>query len=744
MTVLRRPLLCLAAVGLVGMLGQVVLLREIAVVCPGSELIWIFGIGVWLFGNALGMRSNPSRRSTGAYQWLFAGTALSFPWLVLTFRWLFPVLGIPMGVSPSFFQQLGLVTGGMFPAGWMIGRLFRRGIQAWLDRGGLPASAYVTECVGGAVGGILSAACLEAGFQNMALAGMVCGCSGIAGVLAAADATPHRPMRSWMLVPWILWGWGVSHIDRIPWLNADFHEAIRSGARDWIQLDSPGGRLTRIERSGQTLVWFNHQVVWDSEGVSAEERVHLPALLHPDPKRILLAGGAADGALSEAMQHKPERIDVLETDRVLMELVPENFPRPFSTATATTATTTTSSSSSFSIYLQDPRRFLSSTLDRYDLIVSTGAEPETAAANRFFTREYALLCRQRLKEGGMVSVSLPGGENYLSVAGFHRLSAVYGAFRSVFSEIRVVPGATTILMASDRPIPLDMEAVSRNFVQRELKSRYVHPAYVHYRVMNDRRIDLEKRLNDAVLPVNTDSHPVCYGTSLWLWLSRLFPTLVHFDPGVLFQVSSWIGGGFAVLACLVGLRMGVKARPNAFSLYSVGLAGFGGMLLENAWMLIYQHMFGALYRDIGMLFTAFMVGMTAGGWLAVRWGWHRRAERIGFGLLGGCAIWAAAAHPMMNALPVWAGFGVVGSVLVLVGAAVSVVVAVEIRGVPQWDTRLSADVLAGGIAAVLGGLVWIPLLGVPGSVLVVALACIVRAVFPRKGLDRVTDNGGTI
>ncbi len=732
MTVLRRPLLCLAAVGMVGMLGQVVLLREIAVVCPGSELIWIFGIGVWLFGNALGMRSTLSRRSTGAYRWLFAGTALAFPWLVLTLRWMFPVLGIPMGVSPSFFQQLGLVTGGMFPAGWMIGRLFRRGIQAWLDRGGLPASAYVTECVGGAVGGILSAACLEAGFQNMALAGMVCGCSGIAGVLAAADATPHRPMRSWMLVPWILWGWGVSHIDRIPWLNADFHEAIRSGARDWIQLDSPGGRLTRIERSGQTLVWFNHQVIWDSEGVSAEERVHLPALLHPDPKRILLAGGAADGALSEAMQHKPERIDVLETDRVLMALVSENFPRPPST------------DPSFSIYLQDPRRFLSSTSYRYDLIVSTGAEPETAAANRFFTREYALLCRQRLNDGGMVSFSLPGSENYLSAAGFHRLAAVYGAFRSVFSEIRVFPGATIILMASDRPIPLDMDAVSRNFVQRGLKSRYVHPAYVRYLVMNDRRIDLEKRLNEAVLPVNTDSHPVCYGTSLWLWLSRLFPTLVHFDPGVLFRMSSWIWGGFAVLACLIPILVGILVRPSAFSLFSVGLAGFSGMFLENAWMLIYQHIFGALYRDIGVLFTAFMAGMTAGGWLAVRRGWRRQAERIGFGLLGGCAVWGAAAHPMMNSLPVWAGFFVVGMVLFLVGAAVSIVVAVEIRDVPQWDVRLSADVLAGGMAAVLGGLVWIPLLGVPGSALVVALACIVRALFPRQALDPVADNGGTI
>ena len=732
MTVAREPLLCLAAVGLAGMLGQVVLLREIAVVCPSSELIWIFGIGVWLFGNGFGMRNAGSRRSTGAYRWSFVGVALSFPMLVLAFRWFFPLLGIPMGVSPSFFQQMILVTGGMFPAGWMIGRLFRLGIQAWLERGGIAASAYVAECAGGAVGGILSAVCLEAGFQNLALAGMVCGCAGIAAVLASVHATPHRWIRFWMIVLWMLWGWGVSHSDRIVWLNADFHEALRSGAQHWMQQDTPVGRLTRVERSGQTLVWFNHQLVWDSEGGAAEERVHLPALLHPDPQRILLAGGAADGALAEALQHKPERVDVLETDPVLVAIVSENFPHPLSSDPAV------------SLILQDPRRFLSSTSQRYDLIVSTGAEPETAAANRFFTREYALLCRQRLKEGGMVSIRLPGSENYLSAAGYYRLAAVYGALRSVFSEIRVIPGATILLIASDRPIALDMEDVLRRFGERGLKTRYVHPAYVQYLISNDRRFDLEKRLDSSVLPVNADSHPVCYGTSLWLWLSRLFPTLVHFDPGELFRVSPWIWGGFGVLACLVPIRMGIVAGPNAFSLFSVGLAGFSGMLLENVWMLIYQHIFGALYRDIGMLFTAFMAGMTAGGWLVVRLGWRRPAERVGFGVLGGCAAVGAAASPAMNFLPMWTGLFVVGLVLFLIGAAVSVIVAVEIRDVPQWDARLSADVLAGGMAAVLGGLVWIPLLGVPESALVICTACIVRAVFQRKTNHSVPGDGGGI
>lgn len=189
-----------------------------------------------------------------------------------------------------------------------------------------------------------------------------------------------------------------------------------SGAQHWMQRDTPAGRLARVERSGQALVWFNHQLMWDSEGVSAEERVYLAAVLHPDPQRILLAGGAADGALAEAMQHRPKRIDVLETDPVLVRVVSENFPH------------SSAGDSLPSLILQDPRRFLASTHRRYDLIVCSGVEPETAAVNRFFTREYALLCRRSLKAGGMVSLQIPGSENYLSAAGSIGLRPFMGPF----------------------------------------------------------------------------------------------------------------------------------------------------------------------------------------------------------------------------------------------------------------------------------------------------------------------------
>lgn len=44
----------------------------------------------------------------------------------------------------------------------------------------------------------------------------------------------------------------------------------------------------------------------------------------------------------------------------------------------------------------------------------------------------------------------------------------------------------------------------------------------------------------------------------------------------------------------------------------VGVAGFAGMVLETVLILQYQTRHGVLYRDLGILITAFMLGLAAG------------------------------------------------------------------------------------------------------------------------------------
>ena len=66
-----------------------------------------------------------------------------------------------------------------------------------------------------------------------------------------------------------------------------------------------------------------------------------------------------------------------------------------------------------------------------------------------------------------------------------------------------------------------------------------------------------------------------------------------------------------ILVCGIGMNR-LAARGGSLAYAAAGFAGFGGMVLESAMMLHYQTQSGALYQNMGILFMAFMLGMSAG------------------------------------------------------------------------------------------------------------------------------------
>ena len=49
----------LLSIGLISILGQVILLRELNVSFYGVELIYLFALGIWLFWTAVGVIAGP-------------------------------------------------------------------------------------------------------------------------------------------------------------------------------------------------------------------------------------------------------------------------------------------------------------------------------------------------------------------------------------------------------------------------------------------------------------------------------------------------------------------------------------------------------------------------------------------------------------------------------------------------------------------------------------------------------------
>ena len=91
-----------------------------------------------------------------------------------------------------------------------------------------------------------------------------------------------------------------------------------------------------------------------------EEFIHIPLLSHPAPKQILLLGGGADGAVSEIMKHKADRIDYIELDPLLVYAIKEIVPSYFAAQIAT---------ENVNLTFADGRYFMENTQNAYDVVL---------------------------------------------------------------------------------------------------------------------------------------------------------------------------------------------------------------------------------------------------------------------------------------------------------------------------------------------------------------------------------------
>ena len=156
------------------------------------------------------------------------------------------------------------------------------------------------------------------------------------------------------------------------------------------------------------------------------------------------------------------------------------------------------------------------------------------------------------------------------------------------------------------------------------------------------------------------------------------------------------------------------------------------MVLESILLLRYQVGSSVLYQDLGLLLTLFMAGMTVGALIAGRGdggssSLSSRSSTRSSGtaiLLGGGAAGAS-----LLAWRMGAGSGGLlesGAWLFLAGAWTAAVFAAAARTIPGEDNPAVGPVyaadLAGGCAgAWLGGLLLVPLLGLPTTALAIAV-----------------------
>lgn len=640
-----RAICAFILMGLGALLSQIILLRELMVIFSGNELSTGVMLSAWLFWTAmgsalLGMFSDRIAAKPPFFAAVQLVLAFILPASFLLARYLRPLLGVPAGEIASLPQMLVGIFLLLIPFCLLSGFLFALGCCLLGELRGKEARTvgwvYAYEALGAGIGGVAFSYLLIHVLNPWQVVLFA------AALLSLSSLVLSRRMRIiaflWMccvLVAMVVFG---------ARLNLVSQGWAWQGYQVEASTDTIYGNITALSDGSQMSFFENG--VWNftyPDPLTAEEAVHFALLEHPMPKAVLLIGGGIGGLVGETLKHPSIRqVDYVELDPSLItmgrELLPPEATIPLDDPRVT-------------IIYTDGRRFVQHGQRKYDVVILHLPDPITARLNRCYTQEFFAEVREILHEGGVLYVSVSSAENVIGHTLAQFLSTIYWTMHEVFPEIVVLPGSTARFLGADSEGVLvsDAEVLVQRIQLRGLQLHYVRAYYLLYNLSAERVHYLRSILEQGKgVEINRDLQPICYFYNIVLWSGQYTPVLKQWFLGMMNLRVEWILYVIAAITLLLFWRG--RKQSSAPLVWAVGVTGFSEIALEIILILSFQILYGYLYYKIGIVITAYMIGLALGGWMIT-------------------SLLPSITRPLRSLLMVQAGVGLyaVGILLVIMG-----------------------------------------------------------------------------
>jgi len=473
------------------------------------------------------------------------------------------------------------------------------------------------------------------------------------------------------------------------------------------------GKLVTLERSGQQMVMQDGVPVYSSpiaDRAAAEELAHLPLLSLGRPGKVLVVGPGFE-LVPELVKHNPSGVTLVQPDARLARAV----------LSSDSALADILRQPGVRLVNDDPRRFLTATRERFDVVIITQATPHSLAGTRLSTSEFFRRCRSRMTEDGVLAIAGAGPADVRLAAQAQLSRTRYATLSSAFPYVKALPADVLLFLAGDGQPEVRPDTLATRLEHSGIATSVLTPSYLTSLLMPFRQERLDTLLAEAGR-VSTDARPLELAEAMALAAEIQVPWLAKVQRAVEKRLAPVLAAALTLLAVLAvwgGVRRGASfARPLA--VFGSGLAGAGVSVLG---VFAYQVRFGSAYSELGMLFAAFMLGTVLGGVVGTMLSGRREAGLVfvlAQALLAGCAAAVALLVSSGTRLEF---------VLVVLGAGSALGCQFPIAGAtgPTGPTagRLLALDLCGGIIGSVGtALLFVPLLGmrVSSAVLVLAVA----------------------
>ena len=715
--------LSLFLLGLVSIVGQVIVLRELTISFYGNEFFIGVTIAFWLAWVAAGsiipqkLRLPFGPRSLALLQLL--AVVLLFT-EIFAIRYLKASIGFP-GEIPNLLIAFFVATLSPAPLCFILGMWWKAASGLLAKGSGRPSvtvnQGYFLETLGFIAGGIIFSFLLVT-LPSFVTALILAVPTLVFSTYFAGGNARLRIAASALII--------VGAILSYPAITAleDVSTAFRFRNQEVLTtLNSPFGQLT-VTRTGDQTNFYESGLALgsDREESSAEELVHFPMLEHPRPASVLLIGGGFNGAVGEILKHGVDEVHYLELDPYLIALARHYLPPAMREE------------------LEDPRvrivnedgyRFLMTTDRKFDVIIINLPDPSTALLNRFYTEEFFKLAGDRLAENGILSTHLSFAPDQ-PIESLTKLNAsVANGMRNAFSQILTLPEETNFYLATNGDaLTYDPAPLIERYEQRGLENEFVIPPFIRYRLTTD-RIEQARDLLSEVKGVdpNRNFRPIAYFYNTLHWLDHFYPRLERafaaassiFWPAAIF---------FIIVATVVFWRGGsTSSRP----ILSMAVAGFSLMACEIAIIFAYQTIVGYLYYRLALLIAALMAGMALGVWIG---NWRIRRSSVTVRTL----LWIHLTMTLFCALlylvstNLGAGFPIASEITLLILAEMAGLIGAMVfpianhlylsgRSDPaaRTGTIYSTDVAGSAAGAILPSIILLPIYGVFQTLLFVGI-----------------------
>ncbi|MDY6967091.1 MAG: hypothetical protein SVR08_00345 [Spirochaetota bacterium] len=597
---------------------QVLLIREILSIFRGNEFIIGILFSAWFLGIFLGARfsSNAEKKVLEKRVTIsFILLPIIFVLLLLIVYFLPVIILRTVGTFYSITTELLFSIILNIPISFIFGFSFPPivAIAAEEDRESSGGNIYFIESVGSFGGGIIFSLLIIDFLNPLAI-------TSVLFIISNLFLIKRLNNKAYLIIM------------IIPIFFLLLSEKIEKKIFQYVWNNTHSGELIHYKRTRyQTIFIESNKEMFSTYGngiyfhslpdqYQTREIFHLiQSLRNKKSDKIMIAGSGSGSLIHNLLKTDISQLFYLEIDPYLWEMELKYIDRLYKREGV---------EHKLKVINRDIRHYLSTSKDKFDMIICLSPPPENAMLNRFYTTDFYSICREHLEHNGIFITAIHGFSNYMVFELKRYIASIYKSFIRQFpfhlhtsgEKIYLIGGITKNIIPKNYNDLIErykkIYSIQDNKeIEPELLSNF-NPEELMMLFEKTQLQYFQNQIGNTIDKVdeNLDFKPRAYWDRTILSAmqekSEIYNLLIkHYfllALTIIFMILSFVD---------IRRRLGNRYLYRGIIIFSTGFMSISTVILM---IILYQNFYGVIYYRISLINALFMLGLAAGSYLVNR------------------------------------------------------------------------------------------------------------------------------